>query len=307
VDSLKTQRPYSAPERYFAQLVSFTREQFLVDESQITEAHIMAFLEYCVNRPKVYRNSRLAEGPLRNGLTSAVFALSAYYHSRGTWSPVTRKVYAFAQALREGFGCAPRKAAPLSPALVHGLVAAAGCSPSALCTAALLLLLCETWCRPCELLWLDYPQCLRTAYNGGIVLVIPWSKVPLKEPRYEAVLHTKDPLVCAVCTLKRWIDFLGAEYSGPLFPHVRRGHPVERAVTTTEFTASLRSLVRKAGRMAGAYSSYSARRGSATTAAEAGWDFAAIQHKLWHTDIQTTFGYIETEALIRRMRSIWDP
>ncbi len=306
MDSLRRSGPSRAPERYSAQLLRFCREMFLVDEPEICDVHVMAFLVHCVNRP-VVRDERgqLVEGPLRNGLSTLVEALSVYYRCVGI-SPITKRVRRFAAALREQYGRPPRLAEPLTLEGVRDFISAMNRRPLGLRNKAVLLLLCETWCRPGELLALDYPGCVRGS-GDGIVVTFAHCKADCGEPHFVPVAHARDPDLCPICALKVWIDYLGPGYVGPLFPSLRQGRPRPASLSTSGVTSMLRSLAKKSGRNPDTYSSYSTRRGSATIAASEGWELSAIQRKLWHAHVGQTLHYIGIDALMGRTRSVLDP
>jgi hypothetical protein len=303
VEALKPPRPDYA-ENYHRQLVEFVREQFNADEAHMCEAHVMAFLEYCLTRPRRHsENGRLVEAPICNGLPNVVSNLSAYYREiRPTL--ITARTWRFAESLRDRYGPAPRKATALTPGDARAFVAVLDRRPHNLRTKAAFLLLCTTWRRPSEFLWLDYPQCVRAGYDRGIVLVVPKNKTNPREPRLSPILHTKDRTICPVCALREWLDFLGRDYRGPLFPTLCKKRPRQVSLRVGDFTETIQALARRTGRPPGLYGSYSLRRGGASTAAALGWDLEVIQRQLWHKNVSETLQYIDPDVLTRRTRSV---
>lgn len=302
MDTLKPART-NYPESYHRQLVAFVREQFNVDEADMLEAHVMAFLEYCLTRPRCYsENGRLSEAPICNGLPTVVFYLSTYYRESRS-ALITARTWRFAEALCDRYGPPPRKATALSPDDARAFLGALNDRPHNLRTKAAFLLLCATWRRPSEYLWLDYPECVRPDYDHGIALIVPRNKTNPREPRLSPVPHTKDRSICPVCALRKWLDFLGKGYRGPLFPTLRYMKPQPISLGVGNFTHTIQNLAHKTGRQPELYSSYSLRRGGASMAAALGWDLEVIQKQLWHEHLAETLQYIEPDVLMRRTRS----
>jgi len=214
----------------------------------MTEWHFMAFLEYCLTRPiQYYENGRRREAPIRNALPEVANYLGAYYRLRGKEPPFSGRLRRFAEELAATFGHAPRTALAASPDDVRDFVSSLSSRPLDLRTKAAILSLFASWRRPSEVLWLDYPQCLRAEYEAGIALIIPGSKTnPRSRP--QPVRHTKDERVCPVCAIKTWLEYLGAGYVGPLFPVLRKGNPQPKSLDVANCDKTIEMLARRTGR-----------------------------------------------------------
>ncbi len=266
----------------------------------------MAFLLHCLNRPVVRdRRGQLVEGPVRNGLPSLADALSVYYRG-SVISPITARVRRCAEELRCQYGRPARLAEPLTLDDIRDFVSVMSQRPKDLRNKAALLLLCDSWCRPGELLRADYPACVRPSRNG-IVLTVAHCKSRCGEPHFVSIAHTQDCDLCSVCALRVWIECLGADYVGPLFPVWKRGRPLPTPLPTGGFSYMLRAAARKTGRNPHLYSAYSTRRGAATIAASRDWELSVIQRKLWHEHVSQTLHYIGRDVLVNRTRSVLEP
>lgn len=294
------------------QLEAFAKEWFCVEPDMIREdPHIFAFLSYCTTRPVTYdRTGRTAERPFRRTLPDLVVSIESSYRASGQRCPITRRSHAFARRLCKRLCEAPRKAKPLLPRLMRKCAQALSAKyPWQRRLKAILLLLCDTWCRPSEVLRLRYPAGILAAYDKGIVLTISRSKTNQSgDPEFIPVAHTADASICPVCALKDWIDFLGWNHRGLLFPTFRPGYKIGCSVVATgSFTRSLKDTLRRVGCSPKGYSAYSTRRGAATGAVVANWPWDRIQRKLRHKHIFATFGYVDDDVLMQRARSALDP
>jgi hypothetical protein len=167
----------------------------------------------------------------------------------------------------------------------------------------MILLLWSTWARLSEFLWRVYPDDVRANHNNGIIVIVPRSKTNCgaRIERF-AISHETNEMLCPVCALRLWLDWLGPNYRGPLFPFLSRetrlpyGLPLNRQ----GFNRQLQTALKRAN-VPLHLTSYSFRRGGATKAVADGWDFGRIAAKLRHATLASTIDYIDVSALFELM------
>jgi len=167
---------------------------------------------------------------------------------------------------------------------------------------AIILILWDTWARPSEILSRQYQTDIDDTDERGIMLLVPTSKVnPGPEPEILTITHNKSQEFCSVCALRAWCDYLGSDWSGPLFPGIIGLEPTRIKMRSTQFWGRFTRLVTRTWGEHRHYSPYSIRRGGATTAAALGWPMSEIKLKLRHDDEFQSMAYIDPAEMFALM------
>jgi integrase len=287
-------------ERYLAQLGALAAEHFDVAGDAVEESHVQAFLDYCVSRPVAYSpRGRMLYKPASRYLPEIVRFVQDYCTNRGLRSPMSSVSHEYACQLRAKIAPETRRAVPLLQKDVDTLIDACITStPHGLRMRVLLLLFWDTWARPSELLRRRYPDDIDASDQRGIVITVRSSKVNSgPEPEYFAVRHAREENRCPVCSLRTWLEYLGDDWRGPLFPGIKGFLPTAHPLDTTNFCLALKRHAHAALATSQDVSSYSLRRGAATMAAVLDWPPHQIQRKLRHNVSSQMNDYIDAALM----------
>jgi integrase len=294
--------------RFKLEFETFVLQQFNVAPHQIHETpHALAFLDHCVSRPRVHSSQgRMLQAPLIRTLPERVSDLQRYYGSIGLACPFSDRAHRYAHELRDRIAPVRRRASVLLPNDIRELLD--GCDeslPKRLRMRAALLLMWDTWARPSEILSRWYPNDIDATDDRGIIIVVQRSKAnqgPL--PEYFTIRHANDDDLCPVCNLRKWLDYLGKNWNGPLFPGLRGFEPTLQPLSTIGFNKAMSTIARRVWGKGRHYTSYSLRRGAATTAAALDWPSELIQAKLRHDFVIQISDYIDGHAMASATQSI---
>jgi hypothetical protein len=290
------------------QLRAFTEERFGVSLSTISEdPHILAFLDHCVSRPVRFTSEgALAEGPIRATLVKRLLTFAKYGKPENANFRITDLSVRHARGLADKHAKSNKGANAITPTALRHLVAGINtAAPLGKRNKAAILSLWQTWGRPRELLLRRYPEEICADYDRGVVITVPNSKTnDGPDPEYFLLEHESDKAICPVCALRKWIDWLGPDYRGPLFPTmssrllIATGQPMKTKVLRRR----LQELCVRTGHERNAFSPYSFRKGPATTAAAQGWRLGDIRKRLRHQNIFQSLGYVDRPVLFELMR-----
>lgn len=218
---------------------------------------------------------------------------------------ITNRSYEHIERLIAVHSRSPRQAVAISRENLRRLLAAIDMSaPRGLRLYAVILCLWVTMARPSELLERRYPEDLSADYDEGIVITVPRTKTN-PEGECFAIRHERNAKLCPICALRRWLEWLGPDYSGYLFPSFR-SH-TDRLDKNHFSVPCLINALRPLSSALGVrphFTSYSFRRGAATTAARARWGTSQIQHALRHASIIQSLRYIDRPGLFDLMDRI---
>ena len=298
----------NAARNLYGRLNDFAFERYGVREEDVAEEHVIAFIEHLPEQAPVLVDGWRRQMPMQRTLGIQFGALARHLRENGIHCPVTHRAINYAEELAERYAPEPIQAPAMSDDIFRETID--GCSTE---TAggkrdrAAFLVVRGTWARPSEILRRMYPAEVRAEFREGIVIVVPSSKINQRgEPEYLPIAHAPSERHCAVCALRDWLDYLGPDYKGPLFPRldVNRRRPMASAMSTADFNVQLRKAVNRVGLGAIHYSSYSLRRGPATAAALRGEPLSKISEALRHENYLQALTYIEAPAMFEMMKNV---
>lgn len=296
----------SAAKRLLLQFEEYVAEHWGAHLSDTREVpHVRAFIEYLATRPCASRHGRLYQKPIRKTLLAHVDALAALLRSLDYPLQIGNETLRYARQLQDSFTTWRRGAFPARADDLRQLATSLDVTrPRQLRLKAIMLLVWYTWARPSEIIGRRFPEDLRTNHNDGIVLTVGRSKTNPNAPEFFKIRHETDTLLCAICTLRLWLEWLGEGYRGPLFPLLDwRNVVVPGAYTSNYFSQSLRRAFVNAGITRQRYTAYSLRKGRATGAAAVRIPLERIQHSLRHSELAQSIEYIDPEVLLENMRN----
>jgi hypothetical protein len=208
---------------FAGRLFSFCESEYGVVSDQITEAHVLNFLDSCVEET-VLPNGRRRRA-VRRMLPQRVLDLDDYLRSSGRSLRLTTNVLAHAHALVRAYAPDPVQAVPITPETLRRLILSLDISKlEARCFKAAILTMWEAWARPTEVLRRQYPSDVCAEFDQGIALIVRSCKTNrVGPPEFFTIPHRPDQKLCAVCAVRGWLDSLRATYSGPLFPRFNKG------------------------------------------------------------------------------------
>lgn len=292
--------------RYQQQYLDFCGENF-PKRSAIADAPVRAFLLYCVDRPIIHdARNKLVQGPICAGLDKVLSAISQLYTDQGLPSPVTPMTWRFLNELWRDYRPPISRAAALSLEDVKEICALVDTSEDeGLRFHAHFSTMFWAAGRFSELRDLWFPRDY-TKDSRGVLLTVKCSKTnPTQRPEILPIPHVKKRAICAACSLERWVQRLGPDYVGRLFPSIYAGEIIpERAVCREAFVNMLCALARSAQlRNAHRMAARSTRRGMATELAAQGASLDTIRRALRQSGFGHTFAYIESTAIDMRLLS----
>lgn len=291
--------------RLLEQLRQFVTEVFHISLLDACEdPHVLRFVDHCLERPVVYGRSCI-QRPIRKNLVWRIRDLAALMAEEHVQPPLGRISFEYAREAMRRYSTADHGSIAATPADVIALAEQLNeRNPWELRLKTCILLLWATWARPTELLRRYYPDDISAKYRKGVVLAVPRSKTNTGPAEYIPVEHDPNSKYCAVCVLRRWLDWLGDGYHGPLFPRLEETyphHPRSTPISPISFRGQLRTALRRHA-LRTSITPYSFRKGAATTAAANGWDFEEIQRRLRHRSFSYSLSYIDRRVLTRLMK-----
>ena len=157
----------------------------------------------------------------------------------------------------------------------------------------LLVAFASGW-RRSELVALDYSD-VQFVLNVGMRLWQRQSKVDQEgRGRYVGIHYARDPEICPVRALERWIKMRG-DWQGPLFTGVDRdGETLNRnrmGKRADQFYVAIKRYMAAIGEDPRNYGAHSTRVGMVTAAFETGASTAAIKMRTGHKDTRTLEEY----------------
>lgn len=155
-----------------------------------------------------------------------------------------------------------------------------------------------------EVLNRRYPDDVCADYPEGIVITLPRSKTNFgPHAEHFAIRHDPEDELCGACALKAWLDWLGSDYRGPLFPLLHGGVRVGTGTfKTINLNIALGQVMSSASIKGQRLTTYSSRKGPATAAAARGCDLGEIQQALRHESFACTTDYIHPDVLSAIMK-----
>jgi integrase len=247
---------------------------------------------------------RPVEGPIRAKLVERVCALAVLLRRKSAPLQITEQSFDAARALQARYAKPFKGARPVLDDDIEQLVRSLDDSnPRHLRLKSGVLLLRSTWARPSEILSRRYPSDINANYRRGIVIAVPTSKTSIS-PQYFNVEHDPNPTLCGVCTLRKWLDWLGPGYRGPLFPTLGPKQCINaKSLGRSYFSAQLSRAFAACGITTHRFTAYSLRKGQATLAAAHGLSLRDIQGRLRHGTILQSVCYIDAPILFQLVRA----
>ncbi len=292
----------------FKQFCKFLNDEFGSSLSAAREdPHVLRFIDHCVERPTIYAYRHI-QRPIRRFLVWRIRLLAGVLAEMNASLSLSRISFDYAREMSRKYASVDRGSIAATPSDIVALVERLNeRDPHELRLKACVLLLWATWARPSELLRRYYPHDICAKYRRGIVIAIPRSKTNVgPSAEYIAVEHDPNKRYCAVCALRRWLDWLGEDYDGPLFPVVMG---TRRPGTTPQTTLGLREQLKITQRrhgLATRITPYSFRKGAATAAAANSWKLEDIQRRLRHRSFNYSVPYIDRRVLMQLMKQTLD-
>jgi integrase len=292
------------------QLQEFLTERYGIALNEAQEVpHIHAFLEHVVERPTLRHYREIVQRPIRSTLVQRIADLRQRLYAMGCSLRLTAVTARYALELQNRYSTGRKGALAAYPEDVARLVDwLDDRRPRHLSLKAATLLIWHTWARPSEILSRYYPDDLDPDHTDGIVIIVPRSKTnPGGRPEHFKILHHENTVLCAICALRQWLEWLGADYRGPLFPALSSKRSVTSVpYSTMKFSQALSRAFVAAGVTRRRYTSYSLRKGQATSAASRCRDLKRVQETLRHEHLAQSVDYIDRDVLFDLMRRTLD-
>jgi integrase len=279
-----------------------------LDIERAKQPHALQYYRQCFARPRTWdeRGAQI-DGPIGDEIVEAAKTLQAFLQLTSSPFQITWDTI---HLLTEIASQQPLKRRGAPAATIHEIKALARIlatlSPYDLRLRAMILVFWSTWARTAELCHRIYPDDLRIADTDGILILVPRSKTNYgTKIETFRIRHNDDPLLCAVCGLRAWLDWLGPNYRGPLFPSFTREtrRPSGVPLNVLGLNRQLVTALRRAN-ITTKLTSYSFRKGGATNAVLNGWQFNQVAAKLRHSTLSCTPDYIDTGALFTLMENV---
>jgi integrase len=219
-------------------------------------------------------------------------ALNNYHHTHDFPSPGSRDLAMYAAALRREHTRV--KATPLDTERILRMCATAALEGPmrAARDIAILLLDFAGAFRPSELSGVCFEDL--DFRSRGLRVMLPSSKNHYRKPTEVTITPGGTPASCPIAALKRWLSVSGIS-SGPVFRRVTRYDTLgKRSAALCSSTIS--EIVKRHARglgIPGKLSSYSLRRGCATTAIDNGASLHLLSDHMRHEFEETTQEYVD--------------
>lgn len=286
------------------QFFTFGNDNYGLDPQYLQEdPHLLEFLDYCTRRPWKYKDGKLAERPLHQNLYERVHLLQRFGPDFDLPFCVTELSLEYALTLIKDFVKRDPGSRPLSPDEVRQIIATIDTSnPLGKRFKAALLCIWETWARPSEVLRRLYPDELSADFDRGIVITVSKSKTNPRNPKILTLEHDRDREMCSICALDVWLQDLGCDYRGPLFPTICKAKSPFMCSHTLWEEARRHAAI--AGLNPENIGSYSLRKGPATTSAIKGHDTAYLIEKLGQQSSRCWQAYVSRDAMFDVMSRV---
>jgi len=146
--------------------------------------------------------------------------------------------------------------------------------------------------RRSELVGIDIEDLTFT--NEGVIILLAKSKGDQEgQGQYVAIPYSTSPTLCAVASLKCWLEFSQLQ-SGPLFRPLTKNKQLRNQRLTNQSVALIvKKYIGLAGLNAADFSGHSLRRGFATSAAQHDVDERSIMQQTRHKSEKMVRRYIE--------------
>lgn len=294
--------------RLLMELAEFLQEHYGIDVADAREdPHFCDFLKYVVERPVLMRNGILCQKPIRTSLVDRVHGLATYLREIEVPLQLSDISRDLASKLQLDYTPAQKGVSALLEGDVRRVAQYFGSAqPRHMRFKAILLPVWEMAARPSEIIWRRYPDDVNANRHNGVAIAVPKSKTGRK-PEYFEIKHNPDRVLCAVCALHRWVQWLGPRYRGPLFPALDGDNRIRPDTYTVGLFARSLTIALERLRIQGRpYGSYSLRKGRATEATAHGVPLETVQKGLRHKSLAQSIVYIDRNVLFETMRSVHD-
>lgn len=297
--------------RLAGELEDFLKGHYGIAISDAREdPHVLTFFDHCADRSSFLTENGKRQRSIRHSLVERAYGLANWLRRNESPLQLSARSVDHARLLSDWYSDDRKPRTAIAVRDFRVLIASIETStPHGKRLKAFLLLLWSTWARPGEIRCRRYPQDVRADYDAGVVITVPRSKTNSgPTPEYLTIAHEPTPEMCPVCALREWLDWLGPDYEGPLFPTVRNGgsQPTSRMMSRVDANTQLLRALRRCGLARKGIVLYSIRRGCATAAAAARWDLTQIQEGLRHRQCRQSVHYIDPDVLFAMMKSSVD-
>ena len=292
--------------RLFREFEAFVAEEHSTDEL-LENPHFRNFLDFLVERPCLYHvNGRPVQKPIRKTLAKRVAQLQRYLRETNNSFQITAPTRSYVSKLQARYVGTTSGAPSVPGEDVERVVRYLDTGrPRHLRLRAITLLVRHAWARPSEIIYRHSPDDINADHFDGVVITVARSKTNNgSRPEYFKIRHGENPRLCAVCALREWVQWLGPDYRGPLFPALTSDNTIEpRSYSVDQFSLALKRAFTSIGLGDRHYSAYSLRKGGATEASAQGMPLKEVQNKLRHSSVSETLTYIDRDVLFTLMRN----